>query len=152
MDRFAYGSADRSGEEAQGHMKGGCHCGSIRYEISGEPFDADFCHCRDCQRTTGAPVSAWMDFKREQVRWISGSPAEYASSEYIRRGFCPACGSSLSYRSTQYPDYLTLSITSLDDPNAFRPNYHIHTGSQVSWLRIDDACKRYPRGRGDGQD
>jgi hypothetical protein len=92
-----------------------------------------------------------MDFKREQVRWTTGAPAEYASSEYIRRGFCPKCGSSLSYRSTQYPDYLTLSITSLDEPNLFRPNYHIHTDSQVSWLTIDDQCERYPRGRGGGQ-
>jgi hypothetical protein len=58
----------------------------------------------------------------------------------------------LSYRSTQYPDYLTLSIVSLDDPNQFKPNYHIHTDSQLSWLNIDDDCKRYKRGRGDPQD
>jgi len=133
-------------------MKGGCHCGYIRYEIAGVPFDADFCHCRDCQVTIGAPVSAWMDFKKEQVRWTAAMPAEYASSETIRRGFCPKCGSSLSYRSTQYPDYMTLSIVSLDDPNLFRPNYHIYTDSQVSWLRIDDDCKRYPRSRGESKD
>jgi len=84
-----------------------------------------------------------MDFKREQIRWIGKEPTEYESSEYIRRGFCPACGSSLSYRSTQYPDYLTLSISTLDDPDLVEPNYHIHTASQVSWLTIDDDCKRY---------
>ncbi len=138
--------------ETQLKMQGGCHCGAVRYEVSGAPFDADFCHCRDCQRTTGAPVAAWMDFKKEQVRWRAGEPSEYASSEHIRRGFCPSCGSSLSYRSTQCPDYLTLSIASLDDPDLCRPNYHIHTDSQLSWLCIDDDCKRYKRGRGDPQD
>jgi len=138
--------------ETQLKMQGGCHCGAVRYEVSGAPFDADFCHCRDCQRTTGAPVAAWMDFKKEQVRWRAGEPSEYASSEHIRRGFCSSCGSSLSYRSTQYPDYLTLSIASLDDPDLCRPNYHIHTDSQLSWLCIDDDCKRYKRGRGDPQD
>lgn len=125
-------------------MKGGCHCGAISYEISGEPFDADYCHCRDCQKTTGAPFGAWMDFKAEQVRWDGEEPTEYDSSENIRRGFCPRCGASISYRSTQYPDYYTLSIVSLDDPGLVQPNYHIHTNSQVSWLTIDDDCKRYP--------
>lgn len=124
-------------------MKGGCHCGAIRYEIAGEPFDADYCHCRDCQRTTGAPFGAWMDFKKEQIRWVGEEPSEYASSDFIRRGFCPTCGASISYRSTQYPDYCTLSIVSLDDPNLVKPNYHIHTDSQVNWLVIEDDCNRY---------
>ena len=88
-----------------------------------------------------------MDFKREQVRWLGKEPNEYKSSEYIRRGFCPDCGSSLSYRSTQYPDYLTLSITTLDEPDLVRPNYHIHTDSQVSWLSIDDDRNRFSKER-----
>lgn len=124
-------------------MKGGCHCGETRYAVSGVPFDADYCHCRDCQKTTGAPFGAWMDFKKEQVRWAGEEPAEYASSEFIRRGFCPKCGATISYRSTQYPDYYTLSIASLDDPNLVRPNYHIYTDSQLNWLVIEDDCRRY---------
>ncbi|MFQ1974641.1 GFA family protein [Aeromonas veronii] len=124
-------------------MKGGCHCGAIRYEVLTAPFAADFCHCRDCQRTTGAPVGAWMDFHAEEVQWLCGKPTEYASSDFIRRGFCAECGSSLTYRSTQYPvpstqypEYLTLAITSLDNPDAVAPTYHIHTESQLPWLPI----------------
>ena len=131
-------------------MKGGCHCGAIRYELSAQPFDADYCHCRDCQRTTGAPVAAWIDFTKEQIHWLHNEPYEYKSSEYIRRGFCPVCGSTMSYRSTRYPDYFTLSITSLDEPDSVRPNYHIHTASQVSWLSIEDDCERYREGRETG--
>ena len=131
-------------------MKGGCHCGAIRYEVSAAPFDADYCHCRDCQKTSGAPVVAWMDFQKDQVTWSGNEPAEYISSEYIRRGFCPQCGSTLSYRSTRYPDYFTLSIASLDEPDRVKPNYHIHTDSQVSWLSIDDDCERHRKGRGTG--
>ena len=59
-------------------------------------------------------------------------------------GPCPACGSTLSYRSIKYADYFTLSIASLDDPEWVNPNYHIYTDSQVSWLSIDDDLKRYP--------
>src|SRR2546421_1924 len=32
---------------------GGCACGVIRYEISGEPLASNDCQCRDCQRKSG---------------------------------------------------------------------------------------------------
>ncbi|HHQ4464733.1 hypothetical protein [Aeromonas veronii] len=43
-----------------------------------------------------------MDFHAEQVQWLCGKPTEYASSDFIRRGFCAECGSTLTYRCTQY--------------------------------------------------
>ncbi|ABM23675.1 MULTISPECIES: GFA family protein [Shewanella] len=128
-------------------LEGGCLCGAIRYRLDGEPFDADYCHCRMCQKSTGSVFGAWMDFKFAQVTWLNGVVTEFASSEFVRRGFCKECGCSLTYRHTQYPDYVTLTIASLDDPNRIRPHYHIYTESQVSWLTIEDNCKRYPQGR-----
>ncbi|MBT1445006.1 GFA family protein [Shewanella sp. JM162201] len=135
--------------------QGGCHCGRIRYRIEGEPFDADYCHCLDCQKTTGAPVAAWMDFNAAQVHWLGEMPAEYASSASIRRGFCSNCGCSISYRSTAYPDFLTLSICTLDEPsksdgdngNEIAPKYHIHTASRRPWLEIADELPRYAAAR-----
>jgi len=128
-------------------MEGGCHCGAIRYRLSARPFSADYCHCRDCQKITGAPVGAWMDFKADEIAWLGGQPTEYASSENIRRGFCPRCGSTLSYRSLKHPEYLTLAICTLDDPDTVRPTYHIYTDSQVGWMHIGDDCTRYPKGQ-----
>ncbi|QYJ76746.1 GFA family protein [Shewanella sp. FJAT-52076] len=130
--------------------KGGCHCGNIRYQLSADPFDADYCHCLDCQKTSGAPFGAWMDFKAEQVTWLAGEVKEYASSDNIRRGFCPECGCTLTYRSTQYPDYLTLSICSLDDASQISPKYHIHTHSRQPWLTIQDSLPRFLRSRPQG--
>lgn len=49
--------------------------------------------------------------------------------------------------STQYPEYLTLAITSLDNPDAVAPTYHIHTESQLPWLPIQDEHPRYPKGK-----
>ena len=128
-------------------MEGGCLCTDIRYSVSGAPFDADYCHCRMCQKAAGAMAVSWMDFRLEQVTWLSGKPTEYASSESVRRGFCVKCGSTLSFRDTRHAGYYSLSIASLDDPNQVRPNYHIHTDSQVEWLRIDDDCEKYPKNR-----
>jgi hypothetical protein len=105
------------------------------------------CHCRQCQRSSGAVVMSWMDFKVNKVTWLIGTVTEFASSEKIKRGFCQQCGCSLSYRHQDYAEYITLSIASLDNPNLVSPNYHIYTDSQVKWLKIDDNCKRYPQAR-----
>ena len=40
-----------------GHV-GGCLCGTIRYRLMSEPVDPGYCHCRMCQRFSGAPVMA----------------------------------------------------------------------------------------------
>lgn len=129
-------------------MKGGCHCGAIRYELLKEPIDADFCHCSDCRRATGAPVSAWMDFASGDISWLSGQPAEYASSEKIRRGFCSGCGASISYRHVDYAQFFTLGVATLDAPELVAPKYHIYTGQQVAWLTLADTLPKHPGARG----
>jgi hypothetical protein len=129
--------------------EGGCLCGALRYRVNGEPFDADYCHCRMCQKSTGAPVGVWMDFKKEQVKWLSGNPREYASSGTVRRGFCAECGSTVSFRDTRYPEYYTLAIVTLDDPDVFQPEYHIHTSSRPKWFTIRDDLEKHAAGRGD---
>ncbi len=128
-------------------ITGGCLCGAIRYETTALPFDSDYCHCSTCRKGTGGLTTAWIDFKTEQVRWITGQPKEFHSSDHIRRGFCDQCGTSLTYRHKDYPGYTTISTGSMDDPNVFQPTYHIYTNDAVSWLNIEDDCKRYPAHR-----
>ncbi len=133
---------DKSTEQAV-MLTGGCLCGAIRYQVSAAPFDADYCHCVQCQKSSGAVFQAWMDFKLAQVSWLAGAVTEYASSDNVLRGFCAQCGCTMSYRDRRYPDYYTLTIASLDKPNLVKPNYHIYTQNQLSWLNIVDDCQRY---------
>ena len=128
------------------NKEGGCLCGAVRYSVSGPPFAAEYCHCRMCQKSAGAMVVCWMDFLVEQLTWVLGGPTEFKSSESVRRGFCAECGSTLSFRDTRHPEYFTLAIASLDDPNRVKPTYHIYTESQVKWLNIEDDCKRFRQG------
>ena len=88
-----------------------------------------------------------MDFARQDVVWQGDEPRRYASSEHIRRGFCPHCGTTLSYEHVHHPTYLTLAIASLDAPELVAPRYHIYTVSQPRWLHIQDDLPRYPRER-----
>lgn len=124
-------------------MEGGCLCGSLRYRLTGKPFAADYCHCSICRKQSGSVVVAWMDFKSEQVEWLSAKPSYYQSSAHVERGFCSQCGSTLTFGDSRYKEFTTLTIASLDDANLVKPTYHIHTKDQVSWLTIKDNCKRY---------
>src|SRR5690606_37198555 len=45
----------------------GCRCGAVRFEASAEPHQVSYCHCSDCRRASGAPVSAFVGFKVGQV-------------------------------------------------------------------------------------
>jgi hypothetical protein len=125
-------------------LEGGCLCGGVRYRISAAPSHADYCHCRMCQRATGAPVVAWLTVARAALAWTKDEPAVYRSSEKAERLFCPRCGTQLGFRETALPDQLDVTLASLDDPEAVRPSHHIWTASRIGWFDVADDLPRYP--------
>ncbi len=70
-----------------------------------------------CKKVSGAPVASWMDFHIEQLTWNKRKPLEYQSSENVQRGFCPTCGSSLSFRDTEHPEENNLLINRFIEKN-----------------------------------
>ena len=70
--------------------EGGCLCGKVRFRVTAEALDSGYCHCRMCQRNSGAPVVAWVTFPRTGFAWIAGKAAEYPSSAHAKRLFCGA--------------------------------------------------------------
>lgn len=118
--------------------EGGCLCGGVRFRVSGPPLDSGYCHCRMCQRNSGAPVVAWVTFPSSGFSWIKGESREYASSEHGLRRFCGDCGSYLLFHSTQSPNEVSVNTASFDNPDAYPPRMHIFTESRLSWFRTDD--------------
>jgi class 3 adenylate cyclase len=135
-------------------ITGGCLCGAVRYEISEPLIDAGFCHCRMCQRFSGSPVSAFVSFPRESVRFTQGEPKYYKSSQggpqYYKssplgeRGFCANCGSSLTFRPSipQWSDFIAVYMGSLDHPENITPTWHLGIESQIPWFHIHDNLPR----------
>ena len=53
-------------------IQGGCACGRVRYELRSQPFDTGYCHCRICQRISGAPALVFTTVPLEDFVVIEG--------------------------------------------------------------------------------
>ncbi len=127
-------------------VAGGCFCGAVRYEIRGRLREASHCHCASCRRAAGAPVVTWATYPRHALRVTRGTAKELHSSPPVTRTFCPACGTPLTYFTRDEPEWIDVTVGSMDDPAAVPPADHIWTTSQLAWLAIDDDLPRWPRG------
>lgn len=117
---------------------GGCMCGAVRYEASGDPEHHALCHCTDCRAWSGAPMMGWMMFKDGQVR-ITGTPVTYASSENGRREFCGTCGTGLFYRNAQMlPGMIDIQSGTLDAPEDNPAGAEIMVKERLAWM--DDVA------------
>ena len=125
-------------------LTGGCLCGDIRYRITAAPVEAQYCHCRMCQRAHGAPVIAWLTVPLDGFAVTKGNPVAYRSSAKAFRHFCGSCGTPLTWREAENPRLVDISIASLDNPEAVTPTMHVWTDSQIAWFEITDHLPRYP--------
>jgi len=124
--------------------EGGCLCGKVRFRVTAPPLDAGYCHCRMCQKNSGAPVVAWATFPVASFFWIAGEPGTYASSARGKRSFCTACGSYLVFASAESPAEVSVNTASFDTPEAFPPRKHIYVESRISWFHTADDLPRHP--------
>lgn len=117
---------------------GGCLCGDVRIEASGQPYRVGLCHCLDCRKHTGALFQASAIFPEAAVV-ITGETRDYDG-----RCFCPRCGSSVFGRSG---DEVEVSLGALDTPDQLQPSYELWTLRREAWLPAFALAKHYERDR-----
>lgn len=127
-------------------FRGGCMCGAIRYEAEGPATGLCICHCTSCRRAAGAAGVAWGTFARAGFAITQGAPREYRSSSKVLRGFCAACGTSLTYRREDKPDEIDATLASLDNPEALRPAQHLWVEDKLGWVALEDGLPQRARG------
>jgi hypothetical protein len=119
-------------------LKGGCLCGSVRYEAVGEPLYSGFCYCGDCRKASGAGAVPYMGFPKESFR-VSGETKQarktLRSGRTSVRNFCPACG-SLLFGGDGVSAQHTIYAGTLDDPSAFHPTYAINMSDRPPWAAV----------------
>jgi hypothetical protein len=122
---------------------GGCLCGTVRFEARGAPTISLLCHCRMCQRASGAPVSALMFMNADHVTVTKGQTRAVGFSPWTWRHICDACASPLFFTRDSRPDVRAVYVGALDDPNDFRPQMHVCVSSAMGWLDVQDDAPRY---------
>lgn len=126
---------------------GGCQCGAIRFTVRSPASPPALCHCVSCRRASGAPVVAWATFRTSDVDFGDSLPGYYRSSPHVTRGFCRHCGTPLTYAHDDYPDYVDVTVVSLDDPESLPPKDQVWTGHRLAWMEHLDEMPEYQRTR-----
>lgn len=114
-------------------VRGGCYCGAIRYEVTGEIEHSLVCHCPDCRRAIGSQSVAYIFLNSSDFNIISGVPTEFNSSEGVVRKFCGKCGTTLSWEGEKQPGRIDVTTASLDDPEQFPPTKAVYRRHRLSW-------------------
>ncbi len=125
---------------------GRCLCGAVTYEYSGAELWHGHCHCESCRRNCSAAIVSFFGVPRTAYSFTGSAPAIYESSPGVRRLFCSRCGTPMAYDADRFPDEFHFYAASLDDPKIFAPEFHVHCGEQLDWLKLADDLPKYIRG------
>ena len=92
------------------------------------------CHCDSCRRGAGAPLVTFIGHPNGHWRWTGARSATFQSSPGNFRDFCPACGSSVAYRSNRFPDEIHFHAACLDDPGDLHPDEIYRADERLPWM------------------
>ena len=114
-------------------LTGGCQCRAVRFAVSAAPNRVSICHCRMCQKASGAPFASFADINKEDFAWTRGKPAAFKSSSIAERDFCAACGTPLSFRRIDGPR-IEIMTGAFDRPDRVIPTQQFGTESRHGWV------------------
>lgn len=121
--------------------EGGCTCGYVRYRVNTDPIIVHCCHCRWCQRQSGAAFALNALYEADRVELLQGEvnevelPSPSGRGQVIAR--CPRC--EVAVWSNYYMAGLKervrfIRVGTLDNPDLMPPDVHIYTSSKQPWV------------------
>lgn len=138
-------------KEGDFSVEGGCDCGAVRYRMTSKPMVVHCCHCRWCQRETGASFALNAMIEADRVVLLKGppemvdTPSNSGKGQKIAR--CPDC------RIAVWSNYAGggeavrfIRVGTLDEPDLLPPDIHIFTASKQPWVVLPPgtpAVERY---------
>jgi hypothetical protein len=104
--------------------------------VNAEPLMSGFCHCLDCQKSSGASRVMHVAFPAAALE-VSGATAKFVSTAdsggTVTREFCPVCGSRLFGSSTTMPGMKTVHASVFDNPAGFAPMMSVYVKRMQPW-------------------
>ena len=112
---------------------GGCQCGRVRFRVDGALGRATICHCRMCQKAFGNFFAPLVTARG--LVWTKGEPTRFRSSNKVRRGFCAACGTPMTYEPDGY-EAVEVAIATFDDPEVAAPVIQVGVDATLSCFKV----------------
>ena len=122
-------------------IEGGCDCRTVRYRMESPPLFVHCCHCRWCQRESGAAFALNAMIEADRVTDLGyepeaiRTPSESGLGQVIAR--CPKCRIAVwSNYGGAGPIIKFVRVGTLDNPDLLPPDIHIFTRSKQPWVVI----------------
>jgi len=125
---------------ADAKYHGGCFCGAVQIEVTGEPAGAGYCHCESCRSWSAGPVNAFTLWKTDSVRVTKGAEniATFFKTPASGRKWCKACGGHLM---TEHPHWNLIDVYAATIPDfPYKPGVHVNY--QETRLRMKDGLPK----------
>src|SRR5262247_1289092 len=118
---------------------GGCTCRFVHYRMTTKPLFVHCCHCRWCQRETGASFALNALIEADRVILLKGAPEVVNTPSYSGKGQkiarCPTCRIALWSNYAGAGDAMRfVRVGTLDEPDRLPPDIHIFTSSKQPWV------------------
>lgn len=117
-------------------LTGGCACGAVRYAAQGEPKFAFICQCRACQQMSGSDHAVGFGIDTANLT-VAGPLNRYDrvadSGHSVTTHFCPQCGTPIYNDPARAAGLCMVTVGSLDDPSAVRPDRIFYAEQKISW-------------------
>lgn len=120
---------------------GGCTCRRVRYRMTTGPMFVHCCHCRWCQRETGASFALNALIEADRVVMLDGevevvlTPSNSGRGQKIAR--CPGCRIAVWSNYGGAGDVVRfIRVGTLDEPDRLPPDIHIFTASKQPWVML----------------
>ena len=128
-------------------LKGGCLCGAVKYEVTGEPKRFYHCHCSRCRKATGTGHASNLFLQPGTLTWVKGEEQIRAfkipEAQRFTNSFCAVCGSRVP-RQAKGTDAVMIPAGSLDDEVPIKPQARIFSASRAGWSCADGDVPIYP--------
>jgi len=136
-------------EPAPFPLEGGCDCRAVRYRMQTRPLFVHCCHCRWCQRESGASFALNAMIEADRVTLLGAAPemvdtpSDSGLGQLIAR--CPSCRIALwSHYAGSGPAVSFVRVGTLDAPDHLPPDIHIFTASRQPWVVIPEGAAAVP--------
>jgi hypothetical protein len=120
-------------------LTGGCTCRAVRYQMTSEPLFVHCCHCRWCQRESGASFALNALIESDRVVLLQGAPEEVLTPSKSGKGQrifrCPTCRIAVWSQYAGGGNRMRfVRVGTLDEPDRLPPDIHIYTASKQPWV------------------